>query len=184
MAEQLTVFSKSSCGLPSVFDSASPECSLGPGLEELATAYDSSSKTSRCKLVVDFSENNFTLDHVKDLADWLSNKGVHLYALDLSLNRIYAARWEDILPSINSLLEHVKLLHLGGNYLPALQNIPPLQDLQRRKVAFLAPNHSFSSNAWVEAWKTNARLFSRGIQVIFRSYAHLSCTVYLRMLIG
>ena len=84
---------------------------------------------------------------------------MHLYALDLSLNRIYADVWEDILPSIHTLLQHVELLNLGGNYLPALLNIPTLQDLPIRKVAFIAPDHSVSKGPWIEGWKRNAHLF-------------------------
>lgn len=90
---------------------------------------------------------------------------MHLYAVDLSLNRIFSATWADVLPSIDLLLKHVELLHLGGNNLPALQNIPELQSLQDRNVAFLAQNHSFSSSVcpdpWVEGWKCNAKLFSQ-----------------------
>ena len=157
---RVQVFSKHACGLPSLRDSSSPETSLRPLLEELVIFYERQITSTR-KLVVDLSENNFTLDHLHYFAVWLSEKGLHLYALDLSLNRIYSATWERILPSINTLLRHVELLHLGGNYLPALQNIHILQTLQDRKVAFLAPNHSFSRNVWVEGWKRNAQLFSR-----------------------
>lgn len=152
------VFSKHSCGLPSVFDSAPPKVSLRPVLKELADAYKASDAH---RLVVDLSENNFTTEHLKYFAQWLSDNDMHLYALDLSLNRIYSATWADVLPSIDLLLKHVELLHLGGNYLPALQNIPALQSLHKRKVAFLAQNHSFSSNVWVEGWKSNAQLFSQ-----------------------
>lgn len=86
---------------------------------------------------------------------------MHVCAWDLSLNRIYSATWADVLPSIDLLLKHVELLHLGGNSLPALQNIPALQRLQKRKVAFIAQNHSFSSNVWVEGWKSNAQLLCK-----------------------
>ena len=152
------VFSKHSCGLPSVFDSAPPDVSLRPILKELADVYKASDAHN---LVVDLSENNFTTEHSKYFAQWLSDNDVHLYALDLSLNRIYAATWADVLPCIDLLLKHVELLHLGGNSLPALKNIPELQSLQKRKVAFLAHNHSLSWNAWIEGWKSNAKLFSQ-----------------------
>jgi hypothetical protein len=158
MAErQVQIFSKHCCGLPSLRDSSSPKTSLRPLFEELVTFYESA-VTSPRKLVVNLSENNFTLEHLKCFAKWLSEKGLHLYALELSLNRIYSGVWEDILPSITTLLQHVELLHLGGNFLPALQNIPVLQSLQKRNVAFLAPDHSFSSNAWIEGWKRTAKL--------------------------
>ena len=157
---QVQVFSKHACGIPSVLDSSLPETSLRPVLDELGAFYERS-VTSPRKLVIDLSENNFTLHHLKYFANWLSDRGLLLYALDLSLNRIYSPTWEAILPSLTTLLRHVELLNLGGNYLPALQNIPSLQDLQKRKVAFLAPNHSFSSGAWIEGWKRNAQLFSR-----------------------
>lgn len=151
--------SKHSCGLPSVFDSAPPEVSLRPVLKELADVYKASDAH---KLVVDLSENNLTTEHLKYFAQWLSNKDMQLYALDLSLNRIYSATWADVLPGIDLLLKHVELLHLGGNYLPALQNIPALQSLRKRKVAFLHQNHnSFSSDVWLEGWKANAKLFSQ-----------------------
>ena len=113
------------------------------------------------KLVIDLSENNLTTSHVQYLAEWLSEKKLQLYALDLSLNRIYAADWVDILPSIRKILLHVERLHLGGNYLPALQETPALKELQQRKVAFIAAKHSYSSNAWIQGWKTNARAFLR-----------------------
>lgn len=161
MAERhVQVFSKHCCGLPSLRHSSSPETSLRPLLDELLTFYECS-VTALDKLVVDLSENNFTLEHLQYFAIWLEEKQLHLYALDLSLNRIYSDTWEDILPSINTLLGQVELLHLGGNYLPALQNIPILQTLQKNKVAFLAPDHSFSSNVWIEGWKQNAQLFSQ-----------------------
>ena len=143
-------FSKHSCGLPSVFDSAPPEMSLRPVLQELADVCKASDPHS---LVVDLSENNFTTEHLRYFAQWLSDNDMHLYALDLSLNRIYSASWADVLPSIDLLWKHVELLHLGGNYLPALHNIPALQRLQKRKVAFLAQNHSFSSGVWVKVGK-------------------------------
>lgn len=47
------IFSKYSCGLPSVFDSAPPEMSLRPVLNELADIYKASDAHS---LVVDLSE--------------------------------------------------------------------------------------------------------------------------------
>lgn len=62
---------------------------------------------------------------------------MQLYALDLPLNRVYSATWADVMPSIDLLLKHVELLHLEGNSLPALHNMPALQNLQRRKVAFI-----------------------------------------------
>lgn len=159
MAErQVQVFSKR--GLPCLDGFSSPELSLRPVLKELASFYAKFVNTSK-QLVVDFSEINFTVDHFEYLAKWLSDQGMHLYALDLSLNRIYSATWEDILPGINISLDCVELLNLGGNYLPALQNVPVLQTLQKRKVAFIAPNHSFSSNTWIEGWRQNAQLFSR-----------------------
>lgn len=83
---------------------------------------------------------------------------MYLYALDLSLNRIYAADWVEILPSIKNTSLHVQRLHLGGNPLPALRKSPALED---RKVAFLAPKHSLFGNDWVQAWNTNARDFNR-----------------------
>jgi len=152
MVDEPRLFSRRACGLPSVFDQSAPEEALSTVLKELETECIANSPHN---LVVDFCENNLKLDQVKYLADWLSKNNLHLYALDLSLNRIYAAEWDDILPSIKSLLSRVQRLHLGGNYLPALQ------DLQRKKVAFLAPKHSFSSNVWIEGWKTNARDFNR-----------------------
>ncbi len=149
-------FSKHPCGVPFVFDSAPPEVSLRSVLKELADVYKASDAHS---LVVDLSEKNFRTEHLKYYAQWLSDNDMHLLALDLLLNRIYSATWADVLPSIHLLLEHVELLHLGGSYLLALQNIPALQSLQKRKVAFLAQNHSFSRNVWVEGWKSNAQLF-------------------------
>ncbi len=150
MAErQVQIVSKHRCGLPSRSDKSSPETSLRPLFEELITFY-AHAVTSPHKLVVDLAENSFALQHLQCFAEWLSKQGMHLYALDLSLNRIYADVWEDILPSIHTLLQHVELLNLGGNHLPALLNIPTLQDVQRRKVAFIAPDHSFSRGPWLE----------------------------------
>lgn len=112
MAERhVQVFSKHCCGLPSLRHSSSPETSLRPLLDELLTFYECS-VTALDKLVVDLSENNFTLEHLQYFAIWLEEKQLHLYALDLSLNRIYSDTWEDILPSINTLLGQVELLHL------------------------------------------------------------------------
>lgn len=158
MVDKPALFSRRGCGLPSVFDQRAPEEALSAVLKELMTECVASTPYN---LVVDLSENNLTLDHVRYLASWLCKEDLYRYALDLSLNRIYAAEWDDILPSIRKLLPHVERLHLGGNYLPALHNIPALQELQRRKVAFLGPRHSFNSNVWIEAWKSNARNFNR-----------------------
>ena len=157
---QVQIFSKYRCGLPSRRDKSSPETSLRQLFEELITFY-AHTVTSPRNIVVDLAENNFALEHLQCFAEWLSEKGMHLHALDLSLNRIYADVWEDILPSIHTLLQHVELLNLGGNYLPALLNIPTLQDFQRRKVAFSAPDHSFSNGPWIGGWKKNALLFYR-----------------------
>lgn len=141
-----------------MFDSAPPKVSLGPLLQELTDVYNTCDAHG---LVVDLSENNFTTEHLKCFARWLSDKDMLLYALDLSLNRIYSATWEEILPSIDLLLKHVELLHLGGNSLPALKKVPALESLQKRKVAFIPQNHSTGCNVWVEGWKSNARLFSQ-----------------------
>lgn len=155
---ETTLFSRRACGLPSVFDERCPEEALSAVLKELKTQCVAHTP---CTVVVDFSENNLTLEHVKYLTDWLSEENVYLYALDLSLNRIYGADWMEILPSIKKALLHVQRLHLGGNPLPALQKSPALEDLQHQKVAFLAPKHSLSGNDWVQAWNTNARDFNR-----------------------
>ena len=107
------------------------------------------------------SENNLTLDHVRHLAEWLSRENLYLHAFDRSLNRIYAAEWDDMLSGFNTTLQRVGRLNLGGNHLPALLNIPALQELQRQKVAFLSTSTSFSSNVWMEVWKANAGDFNR-----------------------
>lgn len=51
--------------------------------------------------------------------------------------------------------------NLGGNHLPALLNIYILQDIQRRKVAYIAPDHSFTRGPWIEGWRKNDQLFYR-----------------------
>ena len=79
----------------------------------------------------------------------------------MSLNRIYAATWEEILPSILTLLQQVELLSLGSNHVPALKNTPALQTLQNRGVVFLSGLHNFTWGPWIEGWKRNAQMFSR-----------------------
>ena len=97
-------------------------------MRELETAY--LAKTP-CTFVADFSEHNLMLNHGRYLADWLSRQNLHLYALELSLNQVQAAKWDNILPKIRQLLQHVGRLNLAVNYLPALRNIPALPELQR-----------------------------------------------------
>ena len=70
------VFSKHDCGLPSLRDFSSPETALRPLLEELVTLHEHQITSTR-KLVVYLSENNFTLDHLQYLAEWLAEKGLN-----------------------------------------------------------------------------------------------------------
>lgn len=59
---------------------------------------------------------------------------MHLYALDLSLNRIYSGVWED--PAKHKRFTAACEAAASWRALPAgVKNIPTLQDLQRRKVA-------------------------------------------------
>ena len=92
---RVQVFSKHGCDLPSLRDSSSPETALRPSLEELVTFHEHGITSTR-RLVVDLSENNFTLDHLQYFAAWLAKKGLHSYALNLSLNRIFSVSWERV----------------------------------------------------------------------------------------
>lgn len=79
-------------------------------------------------IVCDLSASGLTLDCVTVLPAQLKPLE-HVYALELSLNRIRAT-WQELLPVVQSFLDGdvVQYLDLGMNYLPGL---PGLQTLQK-----------------------------------------------------
>ncbi len=75
------------------------------------------------RIVCDLSASGLTLDCVSVLPAQLKPLE-HVYALDLSLNRIRAT-WQELLPVVQSFLDGdvVQYLDLGMNYLPGLQTL-------------------------------------------------------------
>ena len=114
------------------------------------------------QLVCDFSGNNFGFQLVAHLADWLGRRSVKIYALDLSLNRVQSATWDPLLELIDKLCEKVDLLHLGGNYLPALTETHQLQQLQQSHCVSLAlPFLGSPASKWQQAWTQVALDFNQ-----------------------
>lgn len=79
------------------------------------------------RIVCDLSASGLTLDCVSALPAHLKPLE-HVYALDLSLNRIRAT-WQELLPVVQSFLDGdvVQHLDLGTNYLPGLQTLQKTQ---------------------------------------------------------
>ena len=75
------------------------------------------------RIVCNLSASGLTLDCVTILLAQLKPLK-HVYALDLSLNRIRAT-WQELLPVVKSFLNDnvVQYLDLSMNYLPALQSL-------------------------------------------------------------
>lgn len=95
------------------------------------------------QVVCDFSSNNLTFDHPAYICKWLRENSVKLYALDLSLNRIFQEQWTPVLELIRGLLESAELVNLGGNYLPRMLQDDELQRIQgQQRVSLSLPVYS------------------------------------------
>lgn len=74
------------------------------------------------RLVCDLSHNNLTVEHFNLITQLLLESSVHLFALDLSWNRIFVSTWNTFLPTVRQLLTRATHIDLVGNYLPPLQS--------------------------------------------------------------
>ena len=81
---------------------------------------------------------------------------MQLYALDLSWNRIFAATWPEVLPSVKQPLTKATYVDLA-----LLPEQPELQDTLNQHVSFTAPNRYLGStrSGWVREWTSKAHEF-------------------------
>ena len=81
-----------------------------------------------------------------------------MYALDLSLNRIFSPTWQPILDLIQRLCTKVHLVDLGGNYFPAFEETAELKKVQEtRRVSLALPTFGSPVMDWQREW-TNVAL--------------------------
>lgn len=113
------------------------------------------SPSSEIRLVCDFGSNNLTLAHFERFTDWLEGSLLHMYALDLSNNSIsnFSPTWQPILDLVQRLCTKVHLLDLGGNHLPALEEIAELKKVQEtRRICLAVPDLSSTGTDWQREW--------------------------------
>ena len=158
------LFRRAHGNLPPLFKTPDPGEALRPTLLELAEFYTKHvqvfPEASR-RLVCDFSNNNFSLQHVEALAQWLQKPttSVKIYALDLSFNRIQCPSWEAFVPLVNSLSKHVQHLDFGGNYLPPLLESDNSLKLLHSNVSLSVSIHSPAGHPWVDSWAERSKHF-------------------------
>ena len=115
------------------------------------------------RIVCNFSFNNLSFEHAKHLAAWLQVPGrnLHLYALDLSFNRIVAPTWAAFVPLVSWLRPYVDYMDFGGNYLPALVEIDLLKEpiFQGVSLATALQDAKLTPSSWVRQWDKQARDF-------------------------
>lgn len=116
------------------------------------------------ELVCNLFHNNLTYEHFMLLTKLLLDSSVHLFALDLSWNRIFAHSWDTFLPTVTQLLTRATYIGLAGNYLPALQpDDTSLLKMLEHKVSFAVPNIYLGKDKWVRRWTEKAQEFRRQV---------------------
>ncbi|DBA80320.1 TPA: hypothetical protein ACH3X2_007445 [Trebouxia sp. C0005] len=114
------------------------------------------------ELVCNISHNNLTYEHFELLTKLLLDSSVHLFALDLSWNRIFARSWDTFLPTVTQLLTIAAHIDLAGNHLPALQpDDAGLVKMLEQDVSFAVPNIYLGKDKWVQRWTEKAQDFRR-----------------------
>ena len=119
------------------------------------------------RIVCNLSASGLTLDCVIDLPAQLKPLK-HVYALDLSLNRIQAT-WQQLLPVVKSFLDDnvVQYLDLGMNYLPALQTLQDDRDLLKsyksfgERLSFGLDGNPLTGNEELDHWIKAGRRFKQ-----------------------
>ncbi len=122
--------------------------------QELLAEYERNwSPSSETRLVCDFGSNNLTLAHLERFTEWLEGSSLQIYALDLSMNRIFSPTWQPILDLFQRLCTKVHLLDLGGNHLPALEETAELKKVQEtRRVCLAVPDLGSTGTNWQREW--------------------------------
>ena len=158
---QLYYLSKSNTNFPSLSSPEQSRTEIAQTLECLNAMYlqHKQNAGSEARLVCDLSHNNLTYEHLKYLTVELLASPVHLYALDLSWNRMFAATWPEVLPLVRQLLTKATYIDLAGNYSPALLPEQELQDMLKHHVSFTAPNRYLGNTDWIRAWTIKAHEF-------------------------
>ena len=148
------LFSRARCSLPPPAESGAESVAFKNVFEELVDDYHRYNTAFRStRFVCNSSSNNLTLDLIYQLATWLQDSSLTIYALDLSFNRIFSASWEPVLKVIGQLGTHVEYLRMGGNNLPALTETDELSKLQEAGCVSLAsPMTGSPVIQWQKKW--------------------------------
>ena len=157
-----SIFRRRRKNLPSpYFPATEAKRALRQVYEELEAEYNlAMSCHMKVQVICDLSSNNLSLDHLTQLSDWLQGSSLELYALDLSMNRIFCNDWAPILALVEKLLQHTKLLILGGNYLPVLMETAELKNCQdTRRVSLALPMSGGPVSPWMREWSSIAMDF-------------------------
>ena len=118
---QLFYLTKQSANFPSLRSEESSEADIKLLVKQLC---QESERIERqvghgAELVCNLAHNNLTCEHLYFLTKLLLESDVHLFALDLSWNRIFVSTWHAFLPTVTQLLKIAKHVDFAGNYLPA-----------------------------------------------------------------
>ena len=159
---QLYHVTRANTNFPSLTSPEQSRTEIAKTLESLHTKYlqlkQSAGKEAR--LVCDLSHNNLTDEHLQYLSIELIASPVHLYALDLSWNCIFAATWAELLPLVKQLLTKAMYVDLAGQYLPDLiQEQMEMQDMLKQNISLTAPTRYLGSNDWIREWTSKAHEF-------------------------
>lgn len=142
---------------PSLSSTESSEADIDSLVVRLEAEY--TRRSSNAVIVCDLSHNNLIYEHIQYLTQRLKASPIHLFALDLSWNRIFVPAWAKVAPMVEELLAIATHVDLAGNYLPALSSQQPeLKLLLEKNVSFAAPNLHVS-DPWVRAWTDKAHDF-------------------------
>ena len=134
------------------------------------------------ELVCKISHNNFTHEVGKFQlpTKLLLDSSVHLFALDLSWNRIFARTWDTFLPIVTQLLTRATHIDFVGNYLPALQpDDTGLVKMLEQNVSFAVPNIYLGRDRWVRRWTEKAQKFRRQA---YGYVVQISCQICVALL--
>ena len=157
-------FRKAHGNVPPVSQNCNPAEALSPTLSKLSTFHKTHvqilPETSR-RLVCDFSNNKFSLEHLEALVSWLQqpSNNIKIYALDLSFNRIQPASWEAFVPLIKKLNLYAQHMDFGGNYLPPLLESEQSLKSLPNTVSLSVTYHSQSGDPWVASWTQKSKQF-------------------------
>jgi len=157
------VFNRHRHNVPSLLDTRTEGESLRNTMTELATFYKHAQiHGAQDKVVCDFLSNNLTFDHAVHISKWLCENSIKLYALDLSLKRIFQAQWTPVLELTRGLLESAELVNLGGNYLPPMLQDDELQQIQvEQRISLALPVYSQGIDACQAGWSQLAEHFDQ-----------------------